>query len=150
MPRKPDRYERLASHLPMRDPVAGPDQLRDLGLRTLVGALQGGPRYGDALLDTSDEAWEEYLHYIADEYPAFYVGDEGRIAKTQMSSDGYRIYEAMGRSNMLELSTEHMREFLEDDPREEADQVRLLLARIERAKQARRRDDRPPGTSPLD
>ena len=150
MPSKPDRYERLASHLPMRDPVAGPDQLRDLGLRALVGALQGGLRYGDALLDTSDEAWEEYFRYIADEYPAFYVGDEGRIAKIQMSSDGYRIYEAMGRSNMLELSTKHMREFLEDDQREEADQVRLLLTRIEHAKQARRRDDRPPGTSPLD
>ena len=150
MPRKPDRYERLASRLPMRDPVAGPDQLRDLELRALVGALQGGPRYGNALLDASDEAWEEYLHYIADEYPTFFVGHEGRVAKTKMSRDGYRIYEAMGRSNMLELSIEHLREFLEDDPTEEADQVRRLLMRMERAKQVRRRDDRPPGTSPLD
>ena len=44
MPRKPDRYERLASNLPMREPVDGPDQLRELGPRALVGALQGGAR----------------------------------------------------------------------------------------------------------
>ena len=44
MPCKPDRYERLASNLPMREPVAGPDQLRQLGPRALVGALQGGAR----------------------------------------------------------------------------------------------------------
>ena len=150
MPRKPDRYERLASHLPMRDPVAGPSQLRNLGLRALVGALQGGPRYGTVLLEASDETWEEHLHYVADEYPTFFVGHEGRIAKTKMSRDGYRIYEATGRSNMLELSIEHLREFLEDDPTEEADQVPRLPMRMECAKQVRRRDDRPPGTSPLD
>ena len=72
-----DRYQRLASQLPMRDPVAGPDQLRTLGPRALVGALQGGARYGEALLDASEEAWTEYLDYIANEHPAFYVGDEG-------------------------------------------------------------------------
>ena len=150
MPRKPDRYERLASNLPMREPVAGPDQLRELGPRALVGALQGGARYGDALLDASEDAWNEYLDYVAEEYPTFYVGDEGRIAKIHLSRDGYRIYEAMGRSNMLELSIEHVREFLKEVPSEEADQVRLLLTRIERARQVRRSDDRPPGTSPLD
>ena len=85
-----DRYQRLASQLPMRDPVAGPDQLRTLGPRALVGALQGGARYGEALLDASEEAWTEYLDYIANEHPAFYVGDERRIAKRRLSRDGYR------------------------------------------------------------
>ena len=41
-----DRYQRLASQLPMRDPVAGPDQLRTLGPRALVGALQAEPATG--------------------------------------------------------------------------------------------------------
>ena len=146
----PDRYQRLASHLPMRDPVAGPEQLRALGPRALVGALQGGARYGDALLDASEEAWKEYIDYIANEYPAFYVGDEGRIAKHRLSHDGYRIYEAMGRSNMLALEIQHVREFLEEDSSEEAEQVRRLLTRIERVENARRPYDGPPGTSPLD
>ena len=56
----------------------------------------------------------------------------------------------MGCLNMLVLSIEHMREFLEEDPSEEADTVRLLLTRMERAKGARRPDDIPTGTSPLD
>ena len=147
---EPDRYQRLASQLPMRDPVAGPEQLRALGLRALVGSLQGGARYGEALLDASEEAWTEYIDYIANEHPAFYVGDEGRIAKHRLSRDGYRIYEAMGRSNMLALAMEHVREFLEEDSSEEAEQVRRLLTRMERAKNARRPYDGPPGTSPLD
>ena len=112
MPRKPDRCERLASNHPMREPVADPDQLRELGPRALVGALQGGARYSDALLDASEDAWNEC--------PTFYVGDEGRIAKIHLSRDGYRMYEAMGRSNMLELSIEHPREFLKEVPSEEA------------------------------
>ena len=146
----PDRYQRLASQLPMRDPVAGPEQLRALGPRALVGSLQGGARYGEALLDASEEAWTEYLDYIANEHPAFYDGDEGRIAKHRLSRDAYRIYEAMGRSNMLELEIQHVREFLEEDSSEEAEQVRRLLTRMERAKYARRPYDGPPGTSPLD
>ena len=152
MPRRtgPDRYQRLASQLPMRDPVAGPEQLRVLGPRALVGSLQGGARYGEALLDATEEAWTEYIDYIANEHPAFYVGDEGRIAKHRLSRDGYRIYEAMGRSNMPELAIDHVREFLEEDSSEEAEQVRLLLTRMERANGARRPYDGPPGTSPLD
>lgn len=142
---KPDRYERLASQLPMRDPVAGPDQLRALDLRALVGA-----RYGDALLDAFRRSLDKVRRvHRENEYPAFYVGDEGRIAKIHISREGYRIYEAMGRSNMLALEIEHLREFLEEDPSEEADQVRLLLMRMERARKARRPYDRPPETSPL-
>ena len=146
----PDRYQRLAAQLPMRDPVAGADQLRAIKPRGLVGSLQGGDRYGNALLDASEEAWKEYLDYIANEYPAFFIGHESRIAKRRLSRDAWLIYEAMGRSNMLQLAIAHMREFLEEDSSEEAEQVRLLLTRMERAKNARRPYDGPPGTSPLD
>ena len=147
----PDRYQRLASQLPMRNPVAGPEQLRALGPRALVSRLPPRrSRYGEALLDASEEAWTEYLDYIANEHPAFYVGDEGRIAKHRLARDAYRIYEAMGRSNMLELEIKHLREFLEEDSSEEALQVQLLLTRMERAKNARRPYDGPPGTSALD
>ena len=145
-----DRYERLASRLPMRDPQTGAEQLQALSPRALVGTLQGGPRYGDALLDAPEAAWTEYIGYIANERPAFQVGGEGRIAKRRLSRGAYRIYEAMGRSNMLELAREHVRAFLEEDRGEEAAQVRHLLARMERAQGARRPHDGPPGTSPLD
>lgn len=51
---------------------------------------------------------------------------------------------------MLVLSTEHVREFLEEDPSEEADTVRLLLTRMEQTKGDRQPDDIPTGASPLD
>ena len=104
-------------------------------LTEIMASVAGGAKAAQQLSKASDEAWAEYMDYIAKETPTFLIGHESKVAKRVLSAGAYRVYEAIGRSNMIALSATPLAAFFDAEPGDEAKDAARVIRHVAEAEE---------------
>ena len=114
------------------------ERIAKASAREILDSTCASRACAEVLLDAADDAWNEYLEYVACERPTSFIGHEPKEARRALSREAWRVYDAARRSNTAALHGETIIELLEHTFDEEAERCAEVVRKlVEAARRSR-------------